>query len=98
MVHNWQQGESNGGRKTIQGLGQCLSIRHQECRYPVSYTHLDVYKRQALLDLNVGAKYYLTEKVGFFIRGINLLDNKFERWYGYPAVGINGMAGLKVVF
>ncbi|MBK7635547.1 MAG: hypothetical protein IPJ13_15680 [Saprospiraceae bacterium] len=55
-------------------------------------------KSNALLDLNVGAKYYLTEKVGFFIRGINLLHNKFERWYGYPAVGINGMAGLKVVF
>ena len=55
-------------------------------------------KSNALLDLNVGVKYNLTEKVGFFIRGTNLLDNKFERWYGYPAVGINGMAGVKVVF
>ena len=57
-----------------------------------------VSKSNALLDLNINAQYNFTEKIGLFIRGINLLNNKFERWYGYPAVGINGLAGFKVAF
>jgi hypothetical protein len=51
-----------------------------------------------LFDLNLTAAYNFTEKIGIFVKGINLLDNKFERWYGYPSVGINGMAGVKVIF
>ena len=51
-----------------------------------------------LFDLNLTAAYNITEKIGIFVKGINLLDNKFERWYGYPSVGINGMAGVKVIF
>jgi len=51
-----------------------------------------------LFDLNLTAAYNITEKIGIFVKGINLLDNKFERWYGYPSVGINGMAGIKIVF
>lgn len=55
-------------------------------------------KSNVLFDLNIGAEYNLFNKVSIFARGINLLNNRFERWYGYPSVGINGMIGIKVVF
>ncbi len=55
-------------------------------------------KSNVLFDLNIGAEYSLFNKLSIFARGINLLNNRFERWYGYPSVGINAMAGLKVVF
>lgn len=55
-------------------------------------------KSNVLLDFNIGAEFRLFNKVSIFARGINLLNNKFERYYGYPSVGINGMAGVKVVF
>lgn len=55
-------------------------------------------KSNVLFDLNIGAEYKPFDKLGIFIKGINLLNNRFERWYGYPSVGINAMAGVKVVF
>jgi len=57
-----------------------------------------VTKSNLLFDFNLSAAYKISEKVNVYIRGINLLDNKFERWYGYPSVGINGMAGFRVLF
>ncbi|MBK9734287.1 MAG: hypothetical protein IPO92_04675 [Saprospiraceae bacterium] len=51
-----------------------------------------------LFDVNTSVEYKFTEKIGVFVRGINLLNNKFERWYGYPSVGINAMIGVNVVF
>ncbi len=58
----------------------------------------DITKSNILFDLNASLEYKFTEKIGAFVRGINLLDNKYERWYGYPSVGINGMVGVSVVF
>lgn len=58
----------------------------------------EITKSNVLFDLNTAIEYKFTEKIGAFVRGINLLDNKYERWYGYPSVGINGMVGVSVVF
>lgn len=58
----------------------------------------EITKSNVLFDLNASVEYKFTEKFGAFVRGINLLDNKYERWYGYPSVGINGMVGVSVVF
>ena len=58
----------------------------------------EITKSNVLFDLNASVEYKFTEKIGAFVRGINLLDNKYERWYGYPSVGINGMVGISVVF
>lgn len=51
-----------------------------------------------LFDLNFGAEYQLSENFRVFARAINVLDNKFERFYGNPSVGFNGMLGIKWVF
>lgn len=51
-----------------------------------------------LFDLNLIAEYAISENLKCFIRGINLFDNKYQRWYGYPAIGINAAAGVKLIF
>lgn len=55
-------------------------------------------KSGVLFDLNVTATYSISEHFSVFASGINLLNNKFERWYGYPSVGINGMIGANIIF
>jgi hypothetical protein len=66
----------------------------------VSFINKDDVKEKSnvLFDLNIEANYALTSHFRIFARGINLLNNEFERYYGYPSVGINGMAGIKWVF
>ena len=51
-----------------------------------------------LFDLNFGAEYQVSTWLSVYAKAINVLDNKFQRWYGYPSVGINGMLGAKLVF
>ena len=42
-------GRFDGNQETLQPLlGQLSWLAEQSCAHPVSYTHLDVYKRQAL--------------------------------------------------
>jgi hypothetical protein len=52
----------------------------------------------ALLDLNVGGNYYFTDNIGVFLDINNLLNNKRERWYDYPMVGLNFLAGVTARF
>ena len=55
-------------------------------------------KSNVLFDLNTTIQYQISEKISAYASGINLFNNKYERWYGYPSVGINGLVGIKVVF
>ncbi|MEZ4892590.1 MAG: TonB-dependent receptor [Saprospiraceae bacterium] len=55
-------------------------------------------KGEALYDLSVGGSYYFTKNFGAFLDINNLLNNKRERWYRYPTVGLNFLAGIKVRF
>ena len=49
-------------------------------------------------DLNTKAEFYPIKNAGIYLNVINLLNNKFERWYGYPNVGIHMNAGISVIF
>jgi hypothetical protein len=55
-------------------------------------------KGQALYDLSVGGTYYFTKNVGAFLDINNLLNNKRERWYRYPTVGLNFLGGIVARF
>ncbi|MGB4960542.1 MAG: hypothetical protein WBO36_13765 [Saprospiraceae bacterium] len=57
-----------------------------------------VTKSNVLFDFNLSAELKVYKNSFIFIKGINLFDNQYERWYGYPSVGINGMVGLQVTF
>ncbi|MBK6996233.1 MAG: hypothetical protein IPH31_15380 [Lewinellaceae bacterium] len=55
-------------------------------------------KSKALLDLSIGGSYYFTKNVGAFLDINNILNNKRERWYRYPTVGMNFLGGIVARF
>lgn len=52
----------------------------------------------ALLDLSLGAEYWVAEHVGIFLDANNVLNNKRQRWYRYPTYGINVLGGVTARF
>lgn len=49
-------------------------------------------------DLSLGAEYAITKRLGAFLQINNLLNNKYERWQGYQAYGLNIYGGLRLKF
>ena len=50
------------------------------------------------VELNATIEYWPWKYVALHAYGRNLLDNKYQRWHGYPVVGINVGGGLIVKF
>jgi outer membrane receptor protein involved in Fe transport len=46
--------------------------------------------------VDAGATWRLTKAVEIFARGLNLLDRQYEEFFGYPAPGRLGVAGVRV--
>jgi hypothetical protein len=55
-------------------------------------------KSNVLFDWNIKADYSITKSINIYVHGMNLLNNKYQRFYGYPSVGINSVFGVQVVF
>lgn len=55
-------------------------------------------KSKTLLDLSLGGSYYFSKNIGAFLDINNVLNNKRERWYRYPTVGLNFMGGIVARF
>lgn len=51
-----------------------------------------------LYDFNLHLQYQLSPKVAMFLDLNNLIDNRNQRWYLYPQLGFNGMAGVEMRF
>jgi len=51
-----------------------------------------------LFDLSLGGSYYFTKNIGVFLDLNNLLNNKRQRWFKYPTIGTNFMAGVTARF
>ncbi len=67
---------------------------------PISYINKSGVedKSGVLFDFNIEANYALTDNFHINVQGINLLNNTFERYYGYPSAGILVRAGIRWVF
>ena len=50
------------------------------------------------LDINIGASYTYLDWLTFFARANNLLNNRYENFYGYRVQGLNAMVGASVSF
>ena len=51
-----------------------------------------------IVDLNLRADYRITPKISIFAMGNNLVNRKYQRFYGYPVKGINVLAGATYTF
>jgi hypothetical protein len=49
-------------------------------------------------DVNLSAAYAVNESLSVFGKVNNLLFQKYDLWYGYPAQGFNGMVGANLKF
>lgn len=47
-----------------------------------------------LVELNAAAGYTFNKTIGLFVEANNILNVKYQRWYGFPTVGINFAAGI----
>jgi len=50
------------------------------------------------LDFNLGVDYQLSERLGVFVTGKNLMDNNYEQWRNFSVQGIQFMGGLSYQF
>jgi hypothetical protein len=55
-------------------------------------------RTNALMDVSISGNYKLGNKITALASIQNMLNNRFERWYGYPTIGINASIGIKVLF
>ncbi len=52
----------------------------------------------AIMDLGASAEYNFISRLSAFINITNLLNNKYQRWQGYTAYGMNVYGGLRLKF
>lgn len=55
-------------------------------------------KLSPVVDLGGAAEYDINERIAAFAQVNNLLNNKYQRWYGYQAFGFNLFAGIRLKF
>ena len=51
-----------------------------------------------VVDLNLRADYRITPKISIFVMGNNLVNQQYQRFYGYPVKGINVLGGATYTF
>lgn len=55
-------------------------------------------KLSSILDIGAGAEYKITERINIFLQTSNLLNAKYQLWYGYDAFGLNVYGGVRLKF
>lgn len=53
---------------------------------------------KGVADVNLSAEYLMNKRFSFFGTLNNIGHFKYQRWYGYPSFGINGVLGAKFSF
>jgi hypothetical protein len=58
----------------------------------------DIVKLKSILDIGGCAEYNIIKRLSVFVQVTNLLNDKYQRWLGYQAYGINIYGGLRLKF
>lgn len=65
--------------------------------YALNALHEEV-KLDGVYDLGLGAEYQIIPRLSVFANLNNLLNNRYQRWYGYEVIGFNVFGGLRLKF
>ncbi|WP_420386870.1 hypothetical protein [Roseivirga sp.] len=57
-----------------------------------------VFELDDIIDLNLGGRYEVNERIGVFLQVNNLFGKEYERYLNYPSRGIQFLGGLSVTF
>ena len=82
----------------LEGKANLKASLHTADRISFLNEEGDRVKSKTLLDLSLGGSYYFSKNIGAFLDINNVLNNKRERWYRYPTVGVNFLAGFVARF
>ncbi len=52
----------------------------------------------SFMDLNAGVTYAINDKISAFVKGTNLLNTPYQRFYNYPVQGLQVMGGIGFKF
>ncbi|MDR1518437.1 MAG: hypothetical protein LBS52_10220 [Dysgonamonadaceae bacterium] len=63
-----------------------------------TYFNRENVKMGSISDLNLGAVYRFTDWLSINVKANNLLFQKYDIWYGFPAQGFNAMGGATIKF
>lgn len=55
-------------------------------------------KLDGVFDLGIGAEYLIIPRLSAFININNILNDRYQRWYGYESYGINLYGGIRFKF
>lgn len=55
-------------------------------------------KLNTFTDLGGNAEYQIVPRISVFLQVNNILNDKYQRWLGYQAYGINIYGGLRLKF
>lgn len=61
-------------------------------------TSLKEIKIKSYVDMGFGGEYMAMKKLSLYLNVNNLLNNKYQRWLGYQAFGINIYGGVRLKF
>jgi hypothetical protein len=56
--------------------------------------NLDVPPLNPFIDLNLHADYRYKENISFFVQVNNLTNARYQKWFNYPVLGLNALAGV----
>lgn len=58
----------------------------------------EVFDLDDIIDLNLGGRYEVNDRIGVFLQLNNLFGKEYERYLNYPSRGIQFLGGLSVTF
>jgi len=93
---NYQLGEKWYLHSTLFFVGDRESLQFQNL--PADGIGLDYQTVDSFVDLNFGVDYQLSERLGIFVSGKNLLGDNYEQWRNYQVQGLQIMGGLSYQF
>jgi hypothetical protein len=65
--------------------------------YALNAIHQEV-KLDGVFDIGAGVEYQIIPRLSAFVNVNNLLNDKYQRWYGYASYGANIYGGLRLKF
>ena len=77
-------------------LAFSLNVFYESERHAKLGNHIATMKQK--VDVNVGASYTYLDWLTIFAKANNLLNSKYENFYGYQVQGLNAMVGAAISF
>lgn len=93
--------------QVMPNLSLSMDVNLEGGRYAQVYTKAESDKEENMqfarklgfiTDINLGANYQYTEKLSAFLQVNNAVAQRYNRWYGYPSMGLQVMGGVAFKF